>query len=81
MVEIIVPILLMIVRGLIWGFITQVIIDNKGRSENWFWWGFFFGIIASWLLNIQFEPTILSQNSLPVCLCLIAFLIAMFACL
>ena len=46
MVEIIVPILLMIVRGLFWGFVTQVIIDNKGRSENWFWWGFFFGIIA-----------------------------------
>ncbi len=35
-----------IVWGIIWGFATQSIIHNKGYSENWFWWGFFFGFIA-----------------------------------
>ena len=35
-----------IVGGVIFGFATQTIIDNKGYEENWFWWGFFFGIVA-----------------------------------
>ncbi len=35
-----------LVRGFIWGFATQTVIENKGYEENWFWWGFFFGIIA-----------------------------------
>ncbi|MBR5248217.1 MAG: SHOCT domain-containing protein [Lachnospiraceae bacterium] len=39
-------IIVLLIRGLIWGFATQAIIENKGYSENWFWWGFFFGIIA-----------------------------------
>lgn len=39
-------IIVMIIQGLIFGFATQAIIDNKGYYENWFWWGFFFGIIA-----------------------------------
>ena len=32
--------------ALIWGFATRTVIYNKGYSENGFWWGFFFGIIA-----------------------------------
>ena len=28
------------------GFATQAIIENRGYTENWFWWGFLFGIIA-----------------------------------
>lgn len=28
------------------GFATRAIIHNKGYDENWFWWGFFFGIFA-----------------------------------
>lgn len=35
-----------IVWGVIWGFATNKVIENKGYSENWFWWGFFFGFIA-----------------------------------
>lgn len=35
-----------IIWGLIWGFATRAVISNKGYEENWFWWGFFFGIIA-----------------------------------
>lgn len=32
--------------GILWGKLTQKVIDDKGYSENWFWWGFFFGLIA-----------------------------------
>lgn len=35
-----------IIWGLIWGFATRAVIYNKGYSDNWFWWGFFFGFIA-----------------------------------
>ena len=35
-----------VIWGLIWGFATRAIIYNKGYSDNWFWWGFFFGFIA-----------------------------------
>lgn len=30
----------------VWGFAVQKIVENKGYHENWFWWGFFFGILA-----------------------------------
>ena len=32
--------------GSIWGIVTRNIIRNKGYKENWFWWGFFGGLIA-----------------------------------
>lgn len=35
-----------VVWGVIWGFATKKVIENKGYYENWFWWGFFFGWIA-----------------------------------
>lgn len=35
-----------IVWGFIWGLATDAVINNKGYDENWFWWGFFFGLIA-----------------------------------
>lgn len=35
-----------IICCIIWGCVTNIIIHNKGYDENWFWWGFFFGIIA-----------------------------------
>ena len=35
-----------IVQGLIFGVAVNTIIANKGYHENWFWGGFFFGIIA-----------------------------------
>lgn len=30
----------------VWGWAVKKIVENKGYRENWFWWGFFFGIIA-----------------------------------
>ncbi len=35
-----------LISAVIYGFATQKIIEKKGYYENWFWWGFFFGIIA-----------------------------------
>lgn len=35
-----------LIWGLVWGFATNAVIRNKGYKENWFWWGFFFGLIA-----------------------------------
>lgn len=35
-----------IIWGCIWGVATNAVIKNKGYDENWFWWGFFFEIIA-----------------------------------
>ena len=32
--------------AVVFGVTTNAIIRNKGYSENWFWWGFFFGIFA-----------------------------------
>lgn len=34
------------IRGCIWGKVVNRIIENKGRTEDWFWWGFFFGVYA-----------------------------------
>ena len=39
-------IIIVIVQGLIFGFATNIVIENKGYDDNWFWWGFFFGLIA-----------------------------------
>ena len=39
-------ILIVIIQGIIFGFATKTIIANKGYDDNWFWWGFFFGLIA-----------------------------------
>lgn len=41
-----VAIIIWLISSIIWGFATQAIVENKGYYENWFWWGFFFGIIA-----------------------------------
>lgn len=35
-----------VIGGVIWGCATDAVIKNKGYDENWFWWGFFFGVIA-----------------------------------
>ena len=34
------------IQGSIWGWAVNKIVENKDYRENWFWWGFFFGIIA-----------------------------------
>lgn len=35
-----------IIGGIIWGVVVNKVIENKGYEDNWFWWGFFFGIFA-----------------------------------
>ena len=35
-----------IIQAIIFGFATKIVIENKGYDDNWFWWGFFFGLIA-----------------------------------
>ena len=42
----ILAIIIAIVWGIFWGAMTNKIIENKGYDENWFWWGFFFGLLA-----------------------------------
>ncbi len=34
------------VQGAVWGWAVKKVVENKGYREDWFWWGFFFGIIA-----------------------------------
>lgn len=43
---IILAIIAAIFYRVVWGVAAQKVIDNKGYDELWFWWGFFFGIIA-----------------------------------
>ncbi len=38
--------ILAVIWGVVWGIATYNVIENKGYSDNWFWWGFFFGFIA-----------------------------------
>lgn len=34
------------ISGCIWGKVINGIIEKKGRTEDWFWWGFFFRVYA-----------------------------------
>lgn len=34
------------IQGAVWGWAVNKVVENKGYQENWFWWGFFFGLIA-----------------------------------
>lgn len=45
-ITIMVYLIIYCIQGSIWGWAVSKIIENKGYRENWFWWGFFFGIIA-----------------------------------
>lgn len=33
-------------QGCVWGWAVNKIVKNRGYDENWFWWGFFFGLLA-----------------------------------
>ena len=50
-----------IVQACVWGWATNKIVENKGYSENWFWWGFFFGLIA--LIVALTKPDIRGQQT------------------
>lgn len=41
-----VVIMLYIIQGVVFGLLTNKILENRGYDDNWFWWGFFFGVIA-----------------------------------
>lgn len=45
--ELVIPVLLLIINGVIWGYACQQIIENRGYNENWFLWGFFFSLPAA----------------------------------
>ncbi len=49
-----------------WGFVTDSIIKNKGYYSNWFWWGFFFGLIAFVVALCQPENKTSTNQPLPV---------------
>ena len=38
--------LMIFIHGSIFGLATNRVLENKGYDDNWFWWGFFFGLIA-----------------------------------
>ena len=44
--EILLCCLLILIWGTIWGVAVQKIVEIRGYHENWFWWGFFFSVIA-----------------------------------
>lgn len=46
LLTLIVFLIVYVIQGCIFGYATKKIIENKRYQENWFWWGFFFGIIA-----------------------------------
>ncbi len=46
MFQIIVLLVLYCIQGSVWGWAVNKIVENKGYHENWFWWGFFFGLLA-----------------------------------
>ncbi len=49
-------IILSLIPSIIWGVVVYKVIENKGYYENWFWWGFFFGIFA--LIVALTKPTV-----------------------
>ncbi len=53
-----------IVFGVICGFITDKIRKDKGYVKSWFWWGFFFQILAI-LIALAQKPAAQSAKSKP----------------
>ncbi len=37
---------IILAEAVVFGYATQVVIQHKGYDKVWFWWGFFFGLIA-----------------------------------
>ena len=55
-----------IIWGVVWGYATKAVINNKGYDDNWFWWGFFFGFIALIVAATKPENRKQSQEWQPV---------------
>ena len=49
-----------VVNGCIWGFVTNKVLETRGYDDNWFWWGFFFGMIA---VLVAASKPIVQENS------------------
>ena len=52
-------IIMAIIWGIIWGNITNMILRNKGYNDNWFWWGFFFGFLATIVASTKTNQKVL----------------------
>ncbi len=61
--EYVIGIIILLLRGLLWGVLADKIVHGKGYDENWFWWGFFFGLatVIFALLKPAIKPS--SANS------------------
>ncbi len=57
-----------IIQGLTWGFIAQVVSENKGYEDGFFW-GFFLGIIGLIVVackpdnNSSYDSALLSKET------------------
>lgn len=51
----------LVLFGICFGIVTNLVIHNKGYKSNWFWWGFFFGIFA--LIVACTKPRNVDNNS------------------
>jgi len=51
-----------LIIAVVFGCATQSIVSNKGYDENWFWWGFFFGVIAVIVALTKPERTRFTQS-------------------
>lgn len=54
-------VLCLLINGLIFGYVCRMIIHNKGYSEDWFAWGFLFGIFAC-LVALSKQPVRISYE-------------------
>lgn len=50
-----------IIWGVIWGKVTQKVVYDRGYKDDWFWYGFFLGIIA--LILALLKPDISTKSS------------------
>ena len=60
--------IIVFVQAIIFGFATKAVIENKGYYENWFWWGFCFGLVALIVAcakpqNVSYTSSSSSSNS------------------
>lgn len=53
----------LIIQGIIFGVVTNLIIKNKGYKENWFWWGFFFSFFAVIVAATKPENKVTKEDS------------------
>ena len=62
--EYLVPVIILLLRGLLWGVLVNKVIQHKGYARNWFWWGFLFGLaaLAFALLKPQIGRTAVSNG-------------------